>query len=606
MAALLAGLTPLSAQLPKPVLLFNRIGPSASILYIANADGTGERRLPTGSRFDYSASFSPDGTSLVFTSERDGLGQAEIYRMRLDGSGLERLTTHPALDDQAALSPDGRQLAFVSTREAKTANIWVLDVSTRAVRNLTGRTSIQGEAGKPNGFFRPSWSPDGRRIAFSSDRNTPWKGHSNGAGWEHVQQLGVYIVGADGEQLRMISRADVASGSPKWSPDGRRVVYYELPTESTFNARMPMAGSVTSQIVSVDVATGERTEHTSGPGLKVSPQYVGPSRVGYAIKAGPKEGLAYSAGDGQVPGRIRAPAWSGDGRLVVYQRETFDPIPQNAPLYSWSAQYEYRHTDIFPVFSKDGRLAVTDFSARLSFPSASLSTMEADGSDRRRVFADGTGTAYGPTWSPDGQWLAFGFGTYFGGRSSRPGTIMRMRADGSHVEALTSGPMNAGFPSWSPDGTRIVYRAWDKDAQGLRVLDVATRQERVLTTDYDNVPEWAPHADRILFTRRHGGRFNLFTIEADGSGLRQLTAEPSNDAHAAWSEDGTHILWSSGRYGFKDEAAMYDNNPQPYAALFMMKADGSEVRQLTDSRWEDAMPRFVPRRAPTSGGPSSR
>jgi hypothetical protein len=54
-------------------------------------------------------------------------------------------------------------------------------------------------------------------------------------------------------------------------------------------------------------------------------------------------------------------------------------------------------------------------------------------------------------------------------------------------------------------------------------------------------------------------------------------------------------MWSSGRYGFKDEAALYDNNPQPYASIFIMKADGTEQRQLTDSRWEDAMPRFVPK-----------
>ena len=54
-------------------------------------------------------------------------------------------------------------------------------------------------------------------------------------------------------------------------------------------------------------------------------------------------------------------------------------------------------------------------------------------------------------------------------------------------------------------------------------------------------------------------------------------------------------MWSSARFGFKDEAVLYDKNPQPYAALFIMKADGSEQTQLTDSRWEDAMPRLLPK-----------
>jgi hypothetical protein len=53
-------------------------------------------------------------------------------------------------------------------------------------------------------------------------------------------------------------------------------------------------------------------------------------------------------------------------------------------------------------------------------------------------------------------------------------------------------------------------------------------------------------------------------------------------------------MWSSARHGFKDEAVLYDNNPQPYAALFIMNADGSQQTQLTDSRWEDAMPRLLP------------
>jgi TolB protein len=54
-------------------------------------------------------------------------------------------------------------------------------------------------------------------------------------------------------------------------------------------------------------------------------------------------------------------------------------------------------------------------------------------------------------------------------------------------------------------------------------------------------------------------------------------------------------MWSSSRNGFKDEAALYDNNPQPYGSIFMMKIDGTGVRQLTDSRWENAMLRFVPK-----------
>jgi Tol biopolymer transport system component len=101
-------------------LLINRVGPVSSELYIANADGTGERKLIPTPGFDYHASFSKDGQWLVFTSERDGLGQANLYRIRADGTGLQRLTHHPAVDDAAVYSPtDPNTTAFTSSRKAR-------------------------------------------------------------------------------------------------------------------------------------------------------------------------------------------------------------------------------------------------------------------------------------------------------------------------------------------------------------------------------------------------------------------------------------------------------------------------------------------------------
>ena len=80
-------------------------------------------------------------------------------------------------------------------------------------------------------------SPDGKWLAFASDRNTDWKGHSDGKGWEHVQELRIYVMKPDGTGLRKLSRDSVCSGSPKWSPDGKRVIFYELPVEATWAAR---------------------------------------------------------------------------------------------------------------------------------------------------------------------------------------------------------------------------------------------------------------------------------------------------------------------------------------------------------------------------------
>src|ERR1700682_1148296 len=187
-------------------ILLNRIGPSGAELFIANADGTGERKLLAAPGFDYNASFSADDRWIVFTSERSG--SSDIYRVRVDGSGLERLTDDPAYDDQAAFSPDGRQLVFVSTRGGGTADLWTLDLQTHATKTLTSG---------PGGDFRPAWSPDGRWIAFASDRlsNLPFA-HGR---WERLHLVDIYVIHPDGTGLKRITEHGDFCGSPKWFPD---------------------------------------------------------------------------------------------------------------------------------------------------------------------------------------------------------------------------------------------------------------------------------------------------------------------------------------------------------------------------------------------------
>ncbi|TYB55344.1 hypothetical protein FXF51_45590 [Nonomuraea sp. PA05] len=590
----------------KGVMLINRIGPSTSDLYISNADGTNERKLLATPGFDYHAGVSADGRTVVFTSERTGDGNSCLYRARIDGTNIQPLLTGPAMDDSAVLSPDGAKLAFVSTRGDRKAHIWVYDLRAGKLKCLTNSAAVAGDPALPDGHFRPAWSPDGQWIAFSSDRGTPWRGHNDGKGWEHTQELSLYVIRPDGTGFRKVaSKEGYCLGSPKWSPDGRRIVFYEITTEGTWGAHRPeYIGKVESQIVSVDFVTGDRVEHTAGPGLKVSPQYVNATEIGYLLKGGADEGLAYVSGTLPAVKRpwLRSPVWTPDGTSVIYQKVGFAVRPLDKPVYSWDSDWEYRFCDVFPVLSRQGRLAITD----KQLGHSSIVTMQPDGSDQRLVFdsfgkgldpvmvAKGLAGAFRPAWSPDGAWIAFGLGGWFQERANHTAVIARVRSDGSAWETLTDGTTNAGFPSYSADGNEIVYRVWGEQAKGLRILNLTTGATRVLTDEYDNLPDWSPDGRLILFTRKTSAtNFDVCTIRPDGTGLRVLTTSGSNDGHAVWNPDG-RILYNSGEYGFRQEAALYDNTFQPYGQIFVMNADGSGKRMLTDSQWEDSMPLYLP------------
>ncbi|CZR64604.1 uncharacterized protein PAC_14502 [Phialocephala subalpina] len=592
----------------KGVFLMNRIGPSTSTLYVANVDGTNERQLLNGSTYDYHAQFSPDGQWITFTSERNGDGNSDLYRVRTDGTGLEKILATSSFEDELVLSPNGTQAAYVSTANGYKNNIWVMDLTTGISTNLTNTNTVKGVSWSPDGYFKPSWSPDGQWLAFASDRNTNWTGHGNGTGWEHTQELSVYVIKPDGTGFRQLAtKAGYSLGSPKWSPDGSRVVYYEISREFTWNAHRPEDINITtSQIVSVDFATGlDRIEETTGDTLALYPQYVNNNTIGYFVK-GPvgSEGLYYTSNLTTVSGAdFRSPAWSPDGNTIIYEKTGWTIRPMEKQLYSWDADWDYRFTDVFPELSLQGRLAIT----QKQLGNSSIVTMNPNDTDLKDVFdvfstdqvdpalvVQGLAGAFQPSYSPDGQWISFGLGSWFQERAVYTAYIYRVTANGSHYEQLTNGSINSGFPSYSHDGNSLVYRVWSDDVVGLRLMNLTDKTVTVLTDQPDNLPHFSPNGSRILFTRKmNATNFDVCTMNPDGTDLQVLTSSGANDAHAVWTADG-RIMWSSGMYGFRAEAATYDDTFQPYGQIFIMNADGSEKQILTDSMWEDSMPLYLP------------
>jgi TolB protein len=221
-------------------------------IYMMNLDGSGVSRLTYSPAIETFPVLSPDGKRVVFVSSRDEANASEIYVMNADGTGLSRLTYAVGFDVDPVWSKDGKKIAFTSTRDAvDPLNALLTTDSEIYVMNADGSatTRLSYRAGPDR---TPSWSPDGKQIAFVSDRDTPgagtdvYKMNADGSQLSRVTFLGatlpiylswssgkqitfstdqIFVVNADGTQLSQLTWPPAQNAFPSWMDGGKKIAF---------------------------------------------------------------------------------------------------------------------------------------------------------------------------------------------------------------------------------------------------------------------------------------------------------------------------------------------------------------------------------------------
>jgi Tol biopolymer transport system component len=477
---------------------------------------------------------SPDGKTIVF----ELLG--DIYTLPIEGGVAKRVDGGMAFDSQPKFSPDGKWIAFISDREGS-ENIWVMHPDGSGVKQVSKDPN--------NEFASPSWSPDGNYIFISKA----------GFGITTFEIWMYHLEGGSGVQ---ITKAKTTPTTPRRergnavgvvaSPDGKYLYYAKRQGGFEYNAQFPLW-----QIARRDRRTGdedillEQAESSFRPVL--SPDG---TQLLYVTRYETESGL-----------RMRN-LQTGEDRWVRY------PITRD--------DQESRFTrDLFPgyaflpdgkeiVYNQDGKIrrlniatkaeSVIPFTAQVSQelgPPLDFPQKVEQGPVKVRFIQ-------GPVESPDGKKMVFSAMTH----------LYIMDIPGGKAKRLTGGNAHEFQPAWSPDGKTIAYVTWSSAGGQLwKVSASGGAQQQLSKSDalYSN-PVWSPDGTRIVALR--GNAYDRARLQFDSG----QTANADLIWISAQGGDANLILPARGAgspHFTHDKDRVYVYTPQ---GLVSLRFDGTDRR----------------------------
>ena len=523
-------------------------------------------QITSQSGLEWFPSLSPDGKWVVYGGDTEG--NRDIFLQSTTGQTPINLTADSLDDDdQPAFSRDGERIAFRSSRDG--GGIFVMGRTGEAIRRLTRRG------------FKPTWSPDGLEIAFTTEN----------ADLDPQNTVGLsalWVVDVGSGQERQLANVDAVL--PSWSPHGHRIAY---------TTRGAIAGSTRLDIWTVDRSGGAPLAVTTDGASNWNPVWAPDGRFLYFVsgRGGPinlwRVPIDEASGrPGGAPEAVTTPSpfvahltISADGSRIAYssilrsrniQKLRVDPAtgtPLAEPAWITTGSRLWANPDPSP----DGKWVAFYSSVQ---PEGDLYLLRTDGTGLRQLTSGAEPMDRMPRWSPDGQWIAFH------SIRGKDQYLWKIRPDGSDRHQLS--PLaDAIYPVWSPTGSRIavlmgaglghpennvyifdpnrawneqtpevipapadspnefVVNAWSPDgarlagqvglaARGIMVYSLATRLFERLS-DFGGYPVWLPDSRRLMFVSGGRGFYvadtrtrqveKIFSVERDILGPPQLSRD---------------------------------------------------------------------------------
>ena len=474
---------------------------------------------------------SPDGGSLIFSA----LGH--LYQLPTAGGAATQLTSGPSYDFDPAVSPDGRRVAFASNRDGSGSNIFVLELASRRVTQLSRELESA----------RPAWSPDGQTIAYA--RNVAREDHSfellpgfadNGLREVRTIPAAGGTPTVLGPPLTLESLFYLPDGQLGWSVTERNPGggMFQTIKQTRIEARRPDGSTAVLATIAGDpgrvvpapagdavyfggrgsvqrLPFGVGTAAAPGPRIQDGAARIAVSKDGQTVYYGDRGGLWRAALPSGTPERVPIHRLDGDGDPSAAAPEVAAAGPE--PLTSF-------HAVMSPALSPDGR--------RLVVMAAGFLWEQPSGAGGARRLHEGGAFTRDPAFSPDGRRLAF-VASENGRRMLRVHDFQSGQVRTLFEVGGASWPL---YPSWSPDGRRIVFQHTRGifDPYRIVTVDVAdgTTQEVAQSVGaWTARPHFSPDGRAVYFTSRAGKTAALYRKPLSGNAPPEAVTDLTRHVH---------------------------------------------------------------------------